>query len=305
MRRIALLLLGGCAAGPAPEEPIDWLEACVRHGYTQVETAMATGLEAPQVAHQIARRGLKPGPPPPFTILPYPGGRHPRIGFLEGAIDPHRDTKFSLFLPGGPAGSPPGGGYVVVDFPEAVWVGKDLVYLAHTHIPTSWEKKGVKLARMDWTRKEGGVLEERRVLPDGLEFFARVTPAADGAELELRLRNGTDRALSGLRAQVCVLLKGAPGFGAQTRDNKVQLKDPLVCAARSEDGKRWIATAVERGRTWENPPCPCIHADPSFPDLAPGAEAAVRGRVFYFEGEDLAAEVARRAREGTLLPGGR
>ncbi len=285
----ALLLLA-----PARQEPIDWLEACVRHGYTQAETAMATGLEAPEVARQLARRGIAPGPPPPFTILPYPGGRHPRIGFLDGAIDPHRDTKFSLFLPDG--------GYVVVDFPEAVWVEKDLVYLAHTHIPTFWEKRQVKLARMDWTRKEGGVLEERRVLPDGLEFFARVTPAKDGADMELRLRNGTDRKLLGLRAQVCVLLKGAPGFNAQTRDNKVQLKDHILCAVRSEDGKRWIATVFSRGRTWENPPCPCIHSDPSWPDLAPGEESTVRGRVFYFEGDDLAAEVARRAQAGTLAP---
>ncbi len=293
MRIPLALLLAGCASAPAAEEPIDWLEACARHGYSQAETAMATGLEAPQVAHQIAKRGLKPGPPPPFTILPYPGGRHPRIGFLDGAIDPHRDTKFSLFLPGG--------GYVVVDFPEAVWVEKDLVYLAHTHIPTFWEKKQVKLARLDWTRRDG-VLEERRVLPDGLEFFARVTPAPDGAEMELRLRNGTDRKLTGLRAQVCVLLKGAPGFNGQTRDNKVQLKDHILCAVRSEDGKRWIATVFARGRTWENPPCPCIHSDPSFPDLSPGEESTVRGRVFYFEGDDLAAEVARRVAAGTLLP---
>ena len=24
--------------------------------------------------------------------MPYPGGRHPRIGFLEGAVDPQRET---------------------------------------------------------------------------------------------------------------------------------------------------------------------------------------------------------------------
>lgn len=34
-----------------------------------------------------------------LRLLPYPGGRHPRIGFLDGAIDPQRDTSpcgFSL-----------------------------------------------------------------------------------------------------------------------------------------------------------------------------------------------------------------
>src|SRR6185436_1366814 len=117
----------------------------------------------------------------------------------------------------------------------------------------------------------------------------------------LRLKNGTDRKLSGPRAQVCVMLKGAPGFNAQTKDNKLKLDGTAVCAVKSEDGKRWIATVFEQARVWENPPCPCIHSDPNFPDLEPGAEALSRGRLFLYEGEDLAAEIARRAAAGTLL----
>ena len=70
---------------------------------------------------------------------------------------------------------------------------------------------------------------------------------------------------------------------------------------RSEDGKRWIATVFERPRLWENPPCPCIHSDPNFPDLAPGEEMVSRGRLFIYEGEDFQAEVARRVAAGTLL----
>lgn len=273
MKRLSwLILLGGCETPPPVQDPTAfWLEACARHGYTQAETAMATGLEA----KDVARRAVAPGPPPPFTLLPYPGVRHPRIGFLEGAIDPHRDTKFSLFLPGG--------GYAVVDFPEAVWADKELQYLAHTHIPTAWDKKGVKLPRMDWTRTAEG-LESRRVLPDGLEFVAKVRPAERGAELELRIKNGSDRKRTGLRAQVCVMLKGAPGFNAQTRENKVHYPD-AACAAR--DGRRWIATRFERAKSWDNPPCPCVHSDPTFPDLEPGQEAVARGRVWYHEGETL------------------
>ena len=160
----ALVGLAACAAEPPSRQadPLqEWLEICADHGYSQVETAMATGREAPEIARRLPQG--RPAPKP-YTILPYPGGRHPRIGFLDGAVDPHRDTKFSLFLPGG--------GYTVVDFPEAVWREKDLIYLAHKHIPTYWEKKGVKLDRFDWTRKPGGVLESRRVLPDGVEYFA-------------------------------------------------------------------------------------------------------------------------------------
>ncbi len=297
----ALALLGGCAAPPKQETQDDtlfWLEACATHGYDQAETAMATGREAREVWQLTERHRIRPIPRPAdrLLVLPYPGGRHPRIGFLDGAKEPHRDTKASLFLPWE--------GYVVIDLPEAVWEAKELVYLAHTHIPTRWDKQGIKLPRMDWTRKADGSLEERRVHPNGLEWAARVVPRKDGADLELRLKNGSKEKLAGLRAQVCVLLKGAPGFNAQAAANKVKLEAEGVCAVRSEDGKRWIATVFERPRLWENPPCPCIHADPNFPDLAPGEEAVSRGRVFVWEGEDLKAEVARRAREGVLLPRG-
>ncbi len=292
---IAILALASCVAEPPPRpaDPLqEWLEICADHGYSPVETAMATGRELPEIARRLPQG--RPAPKP-YTILPYPGGRHPRIGFLDGAIDPHRDTKFSLFLPGG--------GYAVVDFPEAVWRERDLIYLAHKHIATYWEKKGVKLDRFDWTRRAGGVLESRRVLPDGVEYFARVTPAADGAEMELRLKNGSATPMLKPWAQVCVMLKGAPGFTAQVKENKILLEAEGLCAARSEDGKRWIATVFDKPRKiWQNPPCPCVHSDPGWPDLAPGEESVVRGRVFYWEGDDLRAEVARRAAAGTLVP---
>ena len=51
--------------------------------------------------------------PSPWRLLPYPGGRPVRIGFREGAINPLRGTKASVFLPGG--------GYAVIDLPEAIF----------------------------------------------------------------------------------------------------------------------------------------------------------------------------------------
>ncbi len=294
---LAFLVLLSCAETP-PALPKDdtryWFEVCAAHGFSQVETAMATGREAPEVARVQGQIRPPAKPADRLLLLPYPGGRHPRIGFLEGAVDPHRDTKCSVFLPWA------GGGYVVIDVPEAVWCDKDLVYLAHTHLPTTWDKQGIRLARIDWTRSDDGSLSSRRLLPDGLEFSVRVEATWDGARMELRLKNGTSRPVTKPRAQVCVMLKGAPGFNAQTRENKRKLEASGVCAVRSDDGKRWIATVFEKPQLWENPPCPCIHSDPSFPDLAPGEEAVSRGRLFVYEGDDFEAEVARRAQAGRL-----
>lgn len=301
LRAAALLLLSGCSAPPEPiqDELRIWFESMGRyHRYDADEMAAAMGLSRQRALFYRDYYEAYPEKRPPLPhdrclVLPYPGGRHPRIGFLEGAIEPHRDTKASVFLPGE-------GGYVVVDLPEAVWSEKDLLYLAHTHIPTVWDKKGVTLDRLDWNRRPGGVLESRRLLPNGVSFAARVAPAADGAEMELKIINHSPARLTGLRAQVCVLLKGASGFSGQTRENKVLFEKERAAAARSPDGRRWIVTAWQDGRTWQNPNCPCIHADPSFPDLDPGQEAVARGRLFAWEGEDVAAEVARRARAGTL-----
>lgn len=33
-----------------------------------------------------------------------------------------------------------------------------------------------------------------------------------------------------------------------------------------------------------NPDHPCMHADPHFPDLQPGASASVKGLLVFFEG---------------------
>jgi hypothetical protein len=52
-------------------------------------------------------------------VLPYPGGRHPRIGFLDGAVNPQRETKISVSTPWDEQS------YVVVDLPEAIWSNRD------------------------------------------------------------------------------------------------------------------------------------------------------------------------------------
>ena len=83
-------------------------------------------------------------PEAPLLTLAYPGGRHPRIGFLDGAVRPQRETKISVFAPWDDTS------YVVLDVPEAVWSNLGLTYLAHTHVPTVWSKQNITLAPLEW-----------------------------------------------------------------------------------------------------------------------------------------------------------
>lgn len=289
------------AAAPASEarKPKDeadlrfWLtDMLVDHRFSTAEASEATGLSPAEVEAAAARLGIHAGSPPQkpsggrLRVLPYPGGRHPRIGFLEGAVRPQRETKFSVFTPWDETS------YVVVDLPEAVWSNLGLTYLAHTHVDTIWTKTGVPLPRLEWERRPDGVLESNRRLPNGIGLAGRVVPGRDGVRMRLTLTNGTDAELSKLRVQMCVMLKGAAGFTTQTNDNKV-FRSPYA-ACRSADGKRWVISAWSPcQRAWGNPPCPCLHSDPQFPDCPAGEQKTVRGWLSFYEGEDIQAEFGR------------
>src|SRR5262245_59183610 len=152
-----------------------WLTNMVAyHRYRIDEAAAVTGLSRAAVAAALRRWDIRPGARPPrppgapLLVLPYPGGRHPRIGFLDGAIRPQRETKVSVFTPWDPDS------YVVVDVPEAIWSNLGLTYLAHTHIPTVWTKKGVTLPRLEWNRRKDGSLDLERKLPNGIAFGVKV-----------------------------------------------------------------------------------------------------------------------------------
>ncbi len=117
------------------------------HDFSVPEITAATGLTADEVQAALTRFDISTANRParsagaPLRVLPYPGGRHPRIGFLEGAIDPQRETKISVFTPWDEQS------YVVVDVPEAIWSNLGLIYLAHTHVATIWDQQGVTLPR--------------------------------------------------------------------------------------------------------------------------------------------------------------
>lgn len=307
-----ILLFSGVAAGfcansqvspeqgenAVPPEEIDatqkdleyWLKnMLVYHKYTWDEAARVSGLRVDELKERAAEFGIERGVPRASgapVLLPYPGGRHPRIGFLEGAIRPQRGTKASVFPPWEDSG------YVVIDLPEAIFSNLGLTYLAHTHIPTIWDEKGISLKNIDWSRNEDGSLEFERVLPNKIAFGASIQLQKKVVHMELWLRNGTSEPLTDLRTQICVMTKGAPAFNAQTNENKL-LREP-VAAVESEEGARWILTAWEKcGRVWANEDVPCFHSDPVLPDTEPGETVRVRGWLWFYEGEDINKEIER------------
>ena len=270
-----------------------WLEnMVVYHHYTPDEVCAATGLTLDEFAAAARKLELKGKTAPPraktdpLRVLPYPGGRHPRTGFLDGAVNPQRETKISVFTPWDD------NAYVVVDVPEAVFSNLGLIYLAHTHVPTIWSQQDIKLPRLEWTREADGKLHLERTLPNGIAFGSKVTPDPTAVRMEMWLRNGTPEKLTGLRVQVCVMLKGAAEFSRQTDENS--LLQPPYAACKSPDGKRWLITAWDPvQRAWANPPVPCVHSDPIFPDCAPGDTVRVRGWLSFYEGTDIQSEITR------------
>lgn len=328
---LACLLVGSVAAGEPKSgggsgrtDPSDdaWMRAALEnalagHGYSFAEAAEGIGVAESTAREAAARLGVPTGRPPfdpsreVLEVLPWAPGRHPRLGFLDGAVDPLPDSKLTIHLPW-PGASSDGAsgdaGYVVFDLPEAIFCDLGLIYLAHTHIPTIWDERGLPAPRAAWRREPAGEGESARReifvnewrLPNGIEFGVRAEPRRRSLDYVYWLRNGTSEPLRELRTQACALLGRAPEFAAQSGENKIEMEN--ACAARSSVGDRWVVTACEGSKPWQNPPCPCIHADPRFPDLAPGERAAVRGSVFFLEGtDDPRAEVERRRAKGSLF----
>lgn len=277
------------------EELRQWLENMVwHHRFDDEEISRATGLSRSEIAATLKRFAinLENSPVPSLEnsmrMMPYPGGRHPRIGFLEGAILSQRETKVSVFTPWND-----GFDYVVVDVPEALWSNLGLTYLAHTHIDTIWSKDGIALPKLEWKRDKNGRLKLDRTLPNQIHYEAKVLLLDDHLEMELRLTNGTANLLTDLRVQNCVMLKGAPEFASLKKENK-RFAPPFAAVRSATHPKRWIITAWEPcHRPWGNPRVPCLHSDPRFPDCEPGETQTVRGWLSFYEGDDVEHELKR------------
>jgi len=274
-----------------------WLQNMVwYHRFETDEIVAATGLSPEKISAALKKYDIRNETRPkraddaPLFVLPYPGGRHPRIGFLDGAIRPQRETKASVFLPWDKDS------YVVVDVPEAIWWNRggrrELLYLAHTHIPTTWDRQKIELAPLEWKSSSDGRLQIERTLPNKVSFGAKITPSRRAVRMEMWLTNGSAEKLTGLIVQNCIMLKSAAGFNKQTNENKLHSAPYAAC--RNQKGDRWIITAWEPcERAWSNSPCPCMHSDPRFPDCPPGKTVRLRGWLSFFEGTDVKNEFAR------------
>lgn len=276
-----------------------WLEnMLVDHHFSTQEAAQVLGWNQGEVrrrAAELERSGqskIAPSGDERIRVLPYPGGREVRMGFLDGNRDWQRGTKASVFLPWEPSS------YVVMDLPEAIFSGDRLLFLGHTHVPTVFDEHNVALENVDWTREATGALRLERTFTNDFARFAfgaSIRPGSRGAEMELWLRNLSDKPLTALRTQICGHLKGAPQFNLQTTANKI-FRTPAV-AVHSAGKDQWIIVAWEHcGRAWGQPNVPCIHADPVLPDCAPGETVRARGRIWFYEGGDIDGELAEAKR---------
>jgi peptidoglycan/xylan/chitin deacetylase (PgdA/CDA1 family) len=179
-----------------------WLtNMAVHHRFADAEMGAALGMSSDEVGASLRRLGVDRARTPQrprdaaLMVLPYPGGRHPRVGFQDGAIRPQRETKVSVFAPW------EDGGYVVADVPEVIWFetgGKrELLYLAHSHVPTIWDKQGVLLEALEWTHNPDQSLAVDRLLPSnarrrpGGSSFPRTCLAASLCERGLRARTSS------------------------------------------------------------------------------------------------------------------
>lgn len=296
---VALTIISNACADdgqlrPAHDETVlrSWLQNMVwYHRYSTDEIQQVTGLSKPQIEEQLRHFKIADNNRPLLNdkrlhMLPYPGGRHPRIGFLDGAVDPQRETKLSVFCPWDDHS------YVVMDVPEAIWSNLGLTYLAHTHVKTIWDATGTPLEKLEWNRRGDGDYELHRRLPNGIEFGTHALAQADHIAMEMWLTNGTSETLSDLRVQNCVMLKAADGFALQTNENKLFRNGYAI--VKSEEGTRWIISAWDPvDRTWGNPPCPCLHSDPKFADCKPGETQRLRGWLSFYEGKEIDTEILR------------
>ena len=278
-----------------------WLQNMFwHHRYSMEEMEQVTGLSESQLKARLAEFGIieesRPlRDPNQLLMLPYPGGRHPRIGFLDGAVDPQRETKLSVFCPWDDHS------YVVMDVPEAIWSNLGLTYLAHTHVKTIWDLQGQSLEQIEWQHTEDGSFTIHRRLPNGIEFGTTAKAKSDHIAMTMFLKNGSELPLSDLRVQNCVMLKGAAGFDQQTNSNK-KFQDGYAVAGSAE-GTRWIISGWDPiHRAWGNAPCPCLHSDPKFPDCGPGETQYLHGWLSFYQGEDIDAELNRIEATGWRLP---
>ncbi len=287
-----------------PEEVIDsredslyWIRIMLTYNYSVQEMTDVLAWPEKRVTDLIREFHLNPFPMDPdhVNLLPYPGGRHPRIDFKEGMLSPMRGTKVGIFLPWKPQD------YLVLDLPEAIFTRYGLTFLGHKHIPTIFDLQQQKIKNRDWFQHPDGHLSNLWELPNRMTIGTELYPGKTEIDMSLWLYNGTkDTILTNLQTQVCIMFKGATDFDQLTNENKI-FRDAVV-AIKSEQKDLWILTAWERcGHAWGNEDCPCMHSDPVLPDCAPGDTVRVKGKIWFTNSASFDSEMEKATRYFSVL----
>lgn len=251
-------------------------------------------------------------------------GTAPDICLFPGQWRPHYPFEQIAWL------SPPwpSDDYVWLDFPEAIFANSNLLYLSH--VSPAFPAQFSDLPRVEWQRNEDG-LHFARLLPNGIRFGGSLASIETSiVSLMFFVENGSNEQLRDIRLQTCAYLRPIKEFAQFTLSNKYvhlpcagwvplqearrapelgryrqgfrgtgpKVADLPVLATLSTSGDRllamtWYEATLSLG---SNPQHPCMHADPGFPDLAPGGRETIRGELIFFEGSLTQFEAWFRAR---------
>jgi hypothetical protein len=270
------------------QNPEYWMDIMIKHRFTAAEIQKVTGYSSTKLDSIIENASgdfSTEGVNQKIVIKPYPGGRHPRIGFEDGMRSPMRGTKASAFLPWNDED------YIVIDLPEAVSTQYGLTFLGHKHIPTVFDYQRIPIENHDWGPLEDGGLQNEWHLPNHMEIRSEIHPGSHTIDFKLFLHNNTsDTIFTDLKTQVCIMFKNASEFNLLTNDNKIF--DCPLTAVHSIDTAKWIITGWDYCiNSWGNEDCPCMHADPTFPDCKPGETVQISGKIWFYEGKDIYAKM--------------
>ena len=271
--------------------------------------AVVGGLSLPGVARA---GGARPSSKPGAGAQPSYATHAKGIRILPGQWRPHYAFEHIAWV--SPAW--PSQDYVWIDFPEAIFTRQGLLYLSHVN-PRVQPVLFGNPPPVPWQRVPGGIAY-KRTLPNKVSFGGQVIAAKNAVNLELFIHNESDGPLNDIKLQTCFFLRAIAEFADRTADNKFvhlpdagwlrfakarerrdekgsfrlgwrggpKLADLPVMVTRSAVADRLVACTWGR-HTHSlvcNPGHPCMHADPVFCDLPPGASATIRGKLIFFEG---------------------
>ncbi|HOJ33893.1 MAG TPA: hypothetical protein PKY35_03390 [Candidatus Hydrogenedentes bacterium] len=264
-------------------------------------------------AHSSALPSISPNSVPGDSAAATYENEAKGIRIFPGLWRPHYPWEHIAWI----SPSWPSQDYIWLDFPEAIFTDKGLIFLSHINPQVKSEYHD--LPSVPWQTQADGICFERE-LPNGVKFGGSISQKSPNQiELRLTLFNGLKEPLRDITLQTCAFLRAIREFSDFTRDNKlVFIKDtgwtPLSQAMNFQEidapyrvgwrirGRRLadlpiiltLSNQEERffAFTWGkstlsmvgNPNHPCVHADPCFPDLEPGQEAQIRGVICFVEG---------------------